>query len=103
MYRHDFTVLIAWSIVGSEILAGRTGTIILYILMKIVLGIAIGVIATIATCATCCLVAIPYLGTVVLLPLLVFIRCYSLCFLEQFGPEWQFFERPAPDAAPSAP
>ena len=63
-----------------------------------------GIIAMVATCATCCIAAIPYLGTVILLPLLVFIRCYSLCFLEQLGPDWQFFARPVPEiAAPSAP
>jgi hypothetical protein len=45
----------------------------------------------IATCLTCCLAAIPYLGSVILLPLLVFDRAYPLYFLEQFGPEWRFF------------
>jgi len=104
MYRHDLLVMSAWSVVGSRILVGHVGTIILYFLMKILLGLAIGIMALIATCATCCLVAIPYLGTVILLPLLVFIRCYSLCFLEQFGPEWQFFERPVPEiTTPPAP
>ena len=98
MYRHDIPVLSAWSVVGSEILAGRIGTIILYILMKIVLGIGIGIIAVIATCATCCIAAIPYLGTVILLPLFVFVRCYSLCFLEQFGPDWHFFDRSTPES-----
>ena len=41
------------------------------------------------------LVAIPYLGTVILLPLFVFLRCYSLCFLEQFGPSWRILWEPA--------
>ena len=98
MYRHDVPVLSAWSIVGSEILADHIGTIILYILMKIVLGFGIGIISLVGTCATCCIAAIPYLGTVILLPLSVFVRCYSLCFLEQFGPDWLFFDRSTPVA-----
>ena len=32
---------------------------------------------------------IPYLGTVVLLPAAVFLRCFSLEYLAQFGPDWQ--------------
>ncbi len=34
---------------------------------------------------------VPYLGTVVALPLYVFDRCYSVYFLEQFGPEYRIF------------
>lgn len=59
--------------------------------MKIAMAIAIGVIGVFATCLTCCLAAIPYLGTVILLPLYVFTRCYPVCFLEQLGPSWKFF------------
>ncbi|MCZ6611521.1 MAG: hypothetical protein O6941_02705 [Planctomycetota bacterium] len=100
MYLHDAPVMPAWRIVRTEVLAGNLGTIILYFLMKIVLAIAIGVIGLIATCLTCCLAAIPYLGTVILLPLYVFTRCYPVCFLEQLGPSWKFFppDPPEPEA-----
>ena len=37
------------------------------------------------------MVAIPYVGTVILLPLFVFAEAYPLYFIEQFGPEWQVF------------
>jgi hypothetical protein len=43
--------------------------------------------------------AIPYLGTVLLLPVLVFKRSYSIYFLRQFGPEYDVFP-PAPPAPP---
>jgi hypothetical protein len=36
---------------------------------------------------------LPYLGTVILLPLYVFNRAYVLAFIEQFGPSWQLFRR----------
>jgi hypothetical protein len=91
MYQRRARVMECWSVVRHEVLGGRTGTIILFCLMKIVLGIAIAIIALLLVCATCCLAAIPYLGTVIMLPMFVFTRCYSLCFLEQLGPPWQFF------------
>ena len=100
MYLRNARVMPAWRIVRAEVLAGHLGTIILYFLMKIVLAIAIVVIAIMATCLTCCLAAIPYLGTVILLPLYVFTRCYPVCFLEQLGPSWKFFppDPPEPEA-----
>jgi hypothetical protein len=97
MYLHSVPVMSAWRIVRAEVLAGNLGTIILYFLMKIVLAIAIGVIGFIGTCLTCCLAVIPYLGTVILLPLFVFTRCYPVCFLEQLGPRWKFFPPDSPE------
>ena len=101
MYLHTVPVMVAWRIVRAEVLAGNLGTIILYLLMKIVLAIAIGIIGFAATCLTCCLAVIPYLGTVILLPLYVFSRCYPVCFLEQLGPSWRFFppDPPEPDVS----
>lgn len=66
----------------------------LYILFQIVIAIAIGVIISIGFCIGCCLccasvlLLIPYIGTVILLPLLVFKRAYSLYYLRQFGPRF---------------
>ncbi len=97
MYLRNARVMDAWWIVRVEVLAGNLGTIILYLLMKIVLAIAIGIIGFIATCLTCCLAVIPYLGMVILLPLYVFIRCYPVCFLEQLGPSWKFFPPDPPE------
>ncbi|MCK4871728.1 MAG: hypothetical protein KAS72_03280 [Phycisphaerales bacterium] len=91
MYLRNEPVMLAWATVRDELIVGRVGTIILFYLMKFVLGLAIGMIAVAATCATCCIAAIPYLGTVILLPLYVFTRCYSVCFIEQYGPDWCFF------------
>jgi hypothetical protein len=96
MYLTGLPFVEAWRLVMTEVVGGSVGTIVLYFIMKIVIGIAVGVISVVAVCATCCIAAIPYLGTVILLPVYVFLRCYSLCFLEQLGPDWRFFveERP---------
>jgi hypothetical protein len=91
MYLRRQTAMAAWSVFSDELASGRTGTLVLYILFKIALALAVGTLALFVTCATCCLPLIPYLGTVMLLPLVVFQRAYSLSFLEQFGPAWQLF------------
>lgn len=79
------------------------GQFVLYILFQIVLGMAIGVITLFAVIITCCcagcLLAIPYIGTVLALPVLIFQRAYSLYFLRQFGATYDVFP-PAPPAPP---
>lgn len=92
MYHRNERVMDAWRTVRQEILAGHGGTIVLFYLMKIVLGIAIAIITFLATCLTCCLAALPYLGSVLLLPIYVFSRCYTLHFIQQFGPQWAIFQ-----------
>lgn len=72
--------------------------IILYFLFKIVIHISIGAIVLgitfVGCCCLCCvglILFIPYIGTVILLPLFCFVRLYSLCFLRQFGREYDVF------------
>jgi hypothetical protein len=68
---------------------------LLYVLFQIVIGIAIGgIIFALAlfTCGcACCLMVIPYIGTVLLLPILVFSRSYSLYYLRQYGSSFDVF------------
>jgi hypothetical protein len=81
------------------------GVFILYFLFQIVLAMAIGVIVFGAVIITCCiagcLMLLPYLGTVLLLPVLIFKRCYSLYFLAQFGRDYDVFP-PEPPPQPGA-
>ena len=91
MYLREEGVMDAWGTVREEVLAGHVGSVVLFYVMRLLLGIAITMIAVGATCATLCIAALPYIGTVILLPLFVFKRCYSLCFLEQFGEAWRVF------------
>jgi hypothetical protein len=81
------------------LLSADAGQFILYFLFSIVLAMAIGLMVMavmFATCCCCCLMLLPYVGTVLLLPVLMFKRCYSLCFLAQFGPEYDVFRPAAP-------
>jgi hypothetical protein len=78
-----------------QILSVNKGRFVLYILFQLVIGIAIGAIIITGACLTCfcacCFLAIPYIGTVLVLPLLIFKRAYSLYYLRQYGPEFDVF------------
>jgi hypothetical protein len=71
-----------------RLIAAYPGEILLYCLFLIVLALATAIVACVATCATCCIAAIPYIGTVILLPVFVVLRSFSLLFLRQFGPDY---------------
>jgi uncharacterized membrane protein YidH (DUF202 family) len=85
-----------------QLVAANFGGFVLYFLFQIVIGIAIGVMVLIAVLVTCCiagcLLAIPYIGTVLFLPVIVFKRAYSLYYLAQYGPNYNVFP-PATAAA----
>jgi hypothetical protein len=61
---------------------------ILFILFMIALWIGWIMVGCLVTCLTCCLASLPYIGTVIVLPVPVFFRSFSLLFLRQFGPDW---------------
>ena len=79
----------------NTILSVNKGRFLLYILFQIVIAIAIGAIVITAVLLTCCcaacFLAIPYIGTVLMLPVLVFKQSYCLLYLKQFGPEFDVF------------
>ncbi|MBU4429332.1 MAG: hypothetical protein KKE37_08280, partial [Verrucomicrobia bacterium] len=88
--------LTAWSLF-FDLFKAHTGVFILYLLFRIVLGWAVGAISLVFCCFLCCVMWIPYVNTVIVLPLFVFVRCYSIHFLEQFGNEYRLFERESTD------
>lgn len=87
MYRQQCRALKAFGVV-VRLIAAYPGEILLYCLFLIVLVLATAIVACVATCATCCIAAIPYIGTVILLPVFVLLRSFSLLFLRQFGPDY---------------
>jgi len=72
------------------------GSALLLFLFLRVLWIGVLCLSFCACCVTCCvfacLAAIPYIGSVIFLPVTVFFICYFLCYIEQFGDDWKFFE-----------
>jgi hypothetical protein len=67
------------------LIAAQPGPMLLYFLFLLVILFAAGLISCVAACLTCCIAAIPYIGTVVLLPIPVTFHGFSLLFLRQFG------------------
>jgi hypothetical protein len=113
----DFVVPIQFLRGGTCLAAGREfwvllsanpGKFTVYILFRIVLGMAIQaiILATIIVtcCIACCLLVIPFVGTVLLLPVLIFKRAYPLYYLAQYGPQYDVFPKPAaPPTVPTPP
>lgn len=67
---------------------------LLYLLIQIPLSLVTALavfIFAVITCCGCCLLFVPYLSTVILLPVFVLHRAYPLHFLAQLGPEWNAF------------
>ncbi len=80
------------------------GSIVVFVVLRIALVIALMILSGIACCVTCCIARLPYLGTVILLPAIVYIRCFTLDCLAQFGPQydvWTVDVNPAPAVPPS--
>jgi hypothetical protein len=96
MYLRGRGIGVAWGEFRRAIVPGNLGAIVLFYLMQVVLGIAVASAVMFITCLTCLLTALPYIGTVLLLPLIVFLRCYSLYFLAQFGNEYNLLVEAEP-------
>ncbi|OQY07568.1 MAG: hypothetical protein B6I25_01525 [Planctomycetales bacterium 4572_13] len=100
------TVTEGWKEFWSLLMANK-GPFTLYLLFLFVIGLAIGMIVLTAVLVTCCCAAcflmIPYIGTVLMLPILVWRRAYSLFYLAQFGPQFDAFQNtPDPVVVPTA-
>lgn len=80
-----------------KVLSANKARFTLYILFQIIISIAIATIIFFICCAGCCLccasvlLLIPYIGTVILLPIFVFKQAYPLYYLRQFGPAFDVF------------
>lgn len=86
----------------ARLIAHNIGSFVLFCLFSIVLCMALVFIGAIVTCLTCCIAALPYIGTVILLPLFVWMRAFGFCFLRQFGPNydvWAGVQQPAPPSS----
>ena len=105
MFLRGGTCLAAWREFGA-LVSGNAGKFIVYLLFQIVLAMAIGAMLVLAVLVTCCIAGcfmlLPFVGTVLLLPVLIFKRAYPLYYLTQFGPQYDVFPIPPAAAAPPA-
>jgi len=95
MYRRNLPVIPAVVLFRDRILKNHIGSFVLFYLMKLVITIGTGMVILIGGCLTCCFLycvsALPYIGSVLLLPVSVFMRSYDIFFFKQFGEEWDLF------------
>lgn len=86
------------------VLTANSGRFILYVLFQIAIWIVVMFLIVALVCVTCCCAAcilgIPFVGTVLLLPILVFHRSYSLYYLRQYGPAFDIWGAAQPVAPP---
>ena len=105
MYRQRCDAMDAFRAVW-QLIAANPGTFILFGLFYLVLCIAGAMIGCLAACVTCCIAALPYIGTVILLPVVMFLFVYPLCFIRQFGDPydvWAVVRPTEPPPPPSVP
>jgi len=79
-----------------DVLKANPGTFVLYLLLKMVFVVALGVTAMLVGCATCCLGFLPVVMQTLLQPAFYFERAWSLCLLRQAGHD--AFQSPEPVA-----
>lgn len=94
MYLRTTRCMEAWGTFWA-LLTHNLGHFLLYLLFSILLAVALSLLIVAALLVTCCclgcLLILPYVGTVVLLPISIFKRSYSLEYLAQFGPDFNVF------------
>jgi hypothetical protein len=95
MYRQRCPARLAFA-QAVDLVTAHPGPILLYVLFLLLLAVAVFMISCAVTCATCCIAAIPYVGTVILLPIPVTLGAFSLLFLRQFGPEYDVWATSVP-------
>ena len=106
MYRQRCDAMSALHQVWALVTA-NPGIFLLFFLFYVVIAIAGAMIGCLAACVTCCVAAIPYVGTVILLPVVTCLFAYPLCFLRQFGDPYDVWavlpSVEPPPAGPPAP
>ena len=82
----------------ARLIVENVAPFVLFCLFGIVLIMAMVIVSGIVACLTGCIAALPYLGTVILLPMFVWLYAFGFCFLRQFGPEYDVWTKVAPEA-----
>jgi len=101
MYRRRCLAVEAFR-VAVLLIAHYPGQITLYCLFWIALVLTSGIAACATILATCCIALIPYIGTVIMLPIFVCLRAFGLRFIRQFGPDYDVWAV-IPEASPTSP
>jgi hypothetical protein len=88
---------------SMNLIRQHPGSVLLFVLLRIAIFIGVVILSVIICCCTCCIGMVPYIGTVILLPVLIYVKCFTLDCLAQFGPEYDVWTVDVPAASPDAP
>jgi hypothetical protein len=103
MYRHGLGAIAGWGRFLS-LFRAHPGSFLLYGVFTLVLWIVVGSVIAVIGFMSCCigfvLFSLPYVSSVLLLPVLVTFRAMGPEFLAQFGEEYRSLSAPPPPAAP---
>jgi hypothetical protein len=103
MRKHDLKTNAAWRRFLA-LLRARPGPFLLYGLLRFAVSMIVGVAFVCLACVAClftcgcagCLLAIPFIGTVILLPIYAWERYWGPEFLRQFGPDFDCWAEQPP-------
>ncbi|NOY80580.1 MAG: hypothetical protein GXP31_06200 [Kiritimatiellaeota bacterium] len=103
MYRYNLRTSAAWSYF-LQLLRLHPGGFVLYLIATVLLGIGVAMGLMMLTLVTCCcagaLMALPYVGAVIVLPITVFFRSFSVYFLQQFHEDYRLIRDETASAEP---
>lgn len=87
MYRNGGT---AWDAIRRimNLATEKPADVVLYVVARLVLGVVFWICLVVIGLATCCFGFLPYLNTVLTLPVSVFRVAYNVELVAQFGPEF---------------
>ena len=105
MWRNGLSPRLAWQ-KFSHLFRQAPMTFIGYGLFQAAMGFLLMLVLFVGGCLTCCclfvILALPVIWAVILLPVLLFLRLYSLEFLRQFGPDCDVWAASQPPELPTA-
>ena len=90
MYKFDLRATEAWRYFLPW-LKSYGGWFVIYGLLVLVAAVLLQMLVAMLCLFTCCIVLLPYVGTVILLPVWVLYRAYGIEFLAQFHPDFDLF------------
>ncbi len=88
-----------WESMG--LIRHHANSVVLFFILRIAISIGVAIVSIIICCVTCCIGALPYIGTVLLLPVLVYVKCFTLDCLAQFGPQYDVWTVDVPPPGPT--
>ncbi len=90
MYKFDLKTTEAWRYFLPWLKA-HGGWFVIYSVLVLMAAVVLQMLVAMLCLFTCCIVLLPYVGTVILLPVWVLYRAYGIEFLAQFHPDFDLF------------